>query len=201
MCPPTSGARGVGLVELIVFIAVVGVAVAGVLGVITITSRASAEPMAHKQALAIAEAVLEEVQLQPFTYCDPDDANAATATSAAVSATGCAATPETIGVEGLETRSGNPVGSPPFFDNVSDYNLYNSTTATPSGITDFAGSAITGLSAYSVVVAIAAEPLSGVGNDANGRPQSLRITVTVTGPGGITTTLDGYRVRYAPNAF
>ncbi len=74
--------RGLSLVELIVFIVIVGASVAGIIGVITVTTRASADPVIRKQALAIAEAVLEEVQLQPFTYCDPDDPGAATANAA-----------------------------------------------------------------------------------------------------------------------
>jgi Tfp pilus assembly protein PilV len=69
---------GLSLVELVMFIVIVGAAVAGIIGVIGVTTRSSADPMIHKQALAIAEAVLEEVQLQPFTYCDPDDPAAAT---------------------------------------------------------------------------------------------------------------------------
>jgi len=36
--------------------------------------------------------------------------------------------------------------------------------------------------------------------DANARPQSLRVTVTVTGPSDVVVRLDGYRTRYAPNA-
>ena len=71
--------KGLSLVELVVFIVIVSTAVAGVLGVMDVTTRSSVDPMIHKQALAIAEAVLEEVQLQPFTYCDPDDPGAATA--------------------------------------------------------------------------------------------------------------------------
>jgi MSHA pilin protein MshD len=49
-------------------------------------------------------------------------------------------------------------------------------------------------------VSVAGQTLSGVGNDALGNPQSLLITVTVTGPGNTTVTLNGYRTRYAPNA-
>jgi Tfp pilus assembly protein PilV len=71
--------RGVSLVELVVFIVIVSAAVAGIIGVMSITTQSSADPVVRKQALAIAEAVLEEVQLQPFTYCDPDDPGAATA--------------------------------------------------------------------------------------------------------------------------
>ncbi len=80
--------RGMTLLELIMFIVVIGIAAAGVVGVIGYATRASTDPMIHKQALAIAEAVLEEVQLMPFTYCDPDDPQAATALSATVGPTG-----------------------------------------------------------------------------------------------------------------
>jgi MSHA pilin protein MshD len=180
--------RGISLVELIVFIVVVGVAVAGVLAALNLSTRASADPLVQKQALAIAEALLEEVQLQPFTYCDPDDPAAAEATSVA----GCA-TPEGIGVEGGETRSG---ATP--FDNVSDYNGYNA--ASPPGFTAIDGTPIPGLEGYAATVGVAAQPLAGVGDDADGRPQSLLVTVTVTGPGNVNVALSGYRIRYAPNA-
>jgi len=187
--------RGLSLVEQIVFIVVVGIAVAGVLAAMNVATRGSADPMIQKQALAIAEAVLEEVQLQPFTYCDPDDAAAPTATGV----TGCA-TQEAIGVEGGETRSGNPVGTPPFFDNVSDYDGYDTGTAVPSGIADIAGSLIPNLDGYRATVSVAAQPLGAIGDDGDGRPQSLLITVNVTGPGNTTVVLHGYRTRYAPNA-
>lgn len=188
--PGRRRARGLSLIELILFIVIVSVAVAGVVGVLGLSARSSADPMIQKQALAIAEAVLEEVQLQPFTYCDPDDANAATALSAIVGGNGCAATVEVIGPEG-ETRSGLP---PPFYDNVSDYNAFSM-----AGITNIAGTAIAGLGAYTATVAVAGQDFSGIVSDANG-PQSLLITVTVTGPGDTTVTLHGYRTRYAPNA-
>lgn len=60
-------AAGISLVELVIFIAVVGVAVAGVLSVMTLTTTHSADPMIQKQSLAIAESMLEEVTLQNFT--------------------------------------------------------------------------------------------------------------------------------------
>ena len=81
--------RGVTLLELIVFIVIVSVAVMGVLTALDLSNRSSTDPMIQKQALAIAEALLEEVQLQPFTYCDPDDSQAATALSAAIGPNGC----------------------------------------------------------------------------------------------------------------
>ncbi len=67
-----SGARrtrhlGVTLIEQIVFIVIVGLAVAGVMAAFVMSTRGSVDPMLQKQALAIAEAILEEVQLMPFT--------------------------------------------------------------------------------------------------------------------------------------
>src|SRR5713226_6913010 len=139
--------HGISLVELIVCIVIVGIAVAGVVGALSMATRASADPMIQKQALAIAEALLEEVQLQPFTYCDPDDPQAATALSAAVGATGCtsAASVENLGAEatppyGPETRTSATTP----FDNVNDYNGFSM----GPGITDFTGAAIAGLGGY-----------------------------------------------------
>ena len=88
---------GFSLVELIVFIVIVSASVTGVLVAIDRTARASADPLVIKQALAIAEALLEEVELMPFTFCDPDDANVSTATGAFVGLGGCAATFEVLG--------------------------------------------------------------------------------------------------------
>lgn len=57
----TSRQRGLTLVELILFIVIVGVAVAGVLAVFNQATRASADPLVRKQAMAVAEALLEEI--------------------------------------------------------------------------------------------------------------------------------------------
>jgi MSHA pilin protein MshD len=188
--------HGISLIELIVFIVIVGIAVAGVVGALSMATRASADPMIQKQALAIAEALLEEVQLQPFTYCDPDDPQAATAQSATVGAMGVGCSMggvEAIGPEsavpyGPESRTS---GSTPF-DNVNDYNAFSMT-----GITDITGAVITGLENYTASVTVATQPLGTIP-----ATDSLLITVTVNGPPGTNTTvvLDGYRVRYAPNA-
>jgi len=198
-CREPGNVRGVSLVELIVFIVIVGVAVAGILLALNLATRASADPFVQKQALAIAEALMEEVQMRSFTFCDPDDANGATATTAqldsAVTApqVGCATTVEAMGVEGAEARASSVTP----FDNVNDY----AGMAPLTGISDLTGTAITGLENYNATIAVAPQALGTIGStDANGRPQSLLITVSVTGPGGATARLDGYRVRYAPNA-
>jgi MSHA pilin protein MshD len=384
--------RGLSLVELIMFIVIVSAAVAGIIGVISITTQSSADPMIRKQALAIAEAFLEEVQLQPFTVCDADDTGgstvaigtiasnsagggnttldvtnvnlsgqnavvvfvgynnddyetvtsvvidpgganqtsmgAALATTAndddariyvfglvnppqgtftirvtfnnainsglgsnvvvyplsgvdtsapfrtpgtnfADSATGSVTVPSAVGDLVLGSVAGETIGtstvaSPSVedrdisggggnhslatahrdgaatsvsfswshsndhwaaagvsvkpgcaenigpetgetryslsnpFDHVNDYHGFDSNTAVPSGIRNIDSTLIAGLDDYRVTVSVAAQPLGGIGNDASGKPQSLLITVTVTGPGNTTVTMNGYRTRYAP---
>lgn len=59
--------RGISLVELIMFIVIVSVALAGILLVLNVTTKGSADPLIHKQALAAAESLLEEIQLQDFS--------------------------------------------------------------------------------------------------------------------------------------
>lgn len=65
--------RGVTLVELLVSIVIVSIAASGVLGVLSMTTAASADPMIRHQAAAIAEAYLEEIMLKPAL--DPDGAD------------------------------------------------------------------------------------------------------------------------------
>lgn len=69
----TTDQRGVTLVELLLSIVVVSVAASAVLGVMSMTTARSADPMIRHQASAIAEAYLEEILLKPLT--DPDGAD------------------------------------------------------------------------------------------------------------------------------
>jgi MSHA pilin protein MshD len=184
--------RGFTLVELIVFIVIVSTAVAGVLMTLDLSNRSSTDPMIQKQALAVAEALLEEVQLQPFTYCDPDDMPAAANADNAAGCTGGAggANDENklpLGPEAGETRTSSTTP----FDNVSDYNGFSM----GPGITDLSGAVVAGLESYSANVTVANQALGAVPAS-----DSLLITVSVTGPANTTVVLHGYRVRYAPNA-
>jgi len=165
----------------------VGIAVTGVLSVYSLNARSSADPMVQKQALAIAESLLEEVLAKPYTYCDPDDAQAETATSSAIGPAGCATTPEGMGAEGVEDRYSNVTP----YDNVNDYNSFPAM----AGINDLTNAPIAGLAAYTASVQV---------QDAgafNGIPagETLLVTVTVTAPGNHSISLSGYRTRYAPN--
>ena len=76
------------------------------------------------------------------------------------------------------------------FDNVNDYNGF----AMAGGILDITGATIAGLGAYSAAVVVTPLVFGGIA-----AADAQQITVTVTGPGNITVTLDGIRTRHAPN--
>lgn len=61
---------GVTLVELIVSMLIISIALAGILSVMNFTTGRSADPMLQHQAIAIAEAYMEEILLQG--YENPD---------------------------------------------------------------------------------------------------------------------------------
>lgn len=190
--------RGVTLVELIVFIMIVSIAVAGILGVMSLTTGQSADPLRRKQALMIAESLMEEVQMAAFTFCDPSSPNADTAAS-----TADCAIPENWGQAGPE-----PAGARPF-DNVNDYVSAPATAVaafnTGGTLADASGNpfAATG---YSATVSVRPATLGdcpsaggrcigALGTAAN--TEVLLITVTVNYDGD-SIVLDGYRTRYAP---
>jgi MSHA pilin protein MshD len=58
--------RGISLIELIIFIVVISVALTGILLVMNQVTAHSADPLIHKQAMAVAESLLEEIELQDF---------------------------------------------------------------------------------------------------------------------------------------
>ncbi|SFM22545.1 type IV pilus modification PilV family protein [Rugamonas rubra] len=198
--------RGLSIIELIIFIVVMGIAAAGIMQVFNLSTKASADPVRRKQALLLAEALLEEIELARFTYCDPTDANAATATSTA----GCATSPEGFDIEV------NNVGRP--FDNVSDYVAAAGVAATPftvggmlvdAGGTQFQGN-VAGFTASVTMNVIGAGTEQALGPAAlpvrSTAPAAglnvVRITVNVNyGGANDNVRLDGYRTRYAPTSY
>ena len=58
--------RGLTLIELIMFIVIVSVGVAGILLVINTVVKSSADPVVRKQSIAMADAILEEVLLKAY---------------------------------------------------------------------------------------------------------------------------------------
>lgn len=150
MCMSKRQHRGFTLIELIIFIVVVGAGLAGILSVFTTTIKSSADPLVRKQTLSIAESLLEEIVQKE--YANPPG-----------------------GYSG-STRAQ--------FDDVDDYNGYTS----PS-IVDASGTAIAGLTGYSVspAVAVTSTTINAV--------TVKKIVVSVTGPQGVIS-LSGYRGNY-----
>jgi MSHA pilin protein MshD len=178
--------RGATLIETIMFMVIVGIALSAVLSVFVGTSRRSADPMIQKQALAIAESLMEEIRLQPFTFCDPDDPLVTDQTVEPPVACGIT---ELLGFEPGENRT-NPLTP---FDNVNDY----AGLTMPAGtVSDITGAALPNLAGYAATVAVASPAAAW---NAIPATEVLFITVTVTGPNGILVVLDGVRTRYAPH--
>lgn len=181
--------RGVTLIELILFITIVGIALAAILGVMNLATRSSADPVRVKQALMIAEGLLEEVQLAAFTRCDPSGDNG-DGTCTIVEAWGQVA-PE-------------PVGPRPY-DNVNDY-VARADTALAAfnagGVLADANGRPLNVNGYTATLAITPEALGPAGAQVGAGGISadtdmLRIRVTVFFDNG-SLALDGYRARYAP---
>ncbi len=184
--PARRAQSGVSLVELVMFIVIVGIAVVGVLRVFDIGARASPDPMRRKQALAIAESMMEEVRLARCTFCDGNDPKAEL--------------PETLSTADCMIKEGmgqEPNNSRPF-DNVNDYGgSYSS---------DAAGNPFpAGYTANVVVVTdgtlgpAGAQIASDVAQPDNIRVLRITVTVQYSG-GGDDVVLDAYRTRYAPRS-
>ena len=180
---------GLSLIELILFIVIVGVGIAGITVTYNTVVRHSADPMVRKQALSIAESLLLEIEQQAFTWCDPQDDNVLKATSAAGCASAANNQNNIAGQTPIAESRGNALDP---FDNVADYSGINN-----AADTDIRGA--NGVPGYLVTVnmtrAGGVAPFAALPAD----DAVLRISVTVTGRGE-TVTLVGYRARYAPNA-
>ncbi|MBZ0105782.1 MAG: type II secretion system protein [Sulfuricella denitrificans] len=173
---------GISLIEVIIFIVVVSVGVVGLMSVLNSSLKHSADPMLRKQALAVAEALLEEVELMPFTDCDPDNYDPVTLVCSLA---------EAMGPEAGEARGS--LVTP--FDNVNDYNGF----ALAGGGTDIGGN-VTVPPGYSATVTVAQDAAFGVAAGFLPAADVLRVAVKVDYNGGNESiTLEGYRTRYAPN--
>lgn len=177
---PRRRQHGLTMVELVMFIVIVGVAVVGVLGVISLTTRSSAEPIRQKQAMAIAESLVDEIRAAHITWCDLNDPAYLTATSAA----GCAV------AEGPNQEAGG--GLRPF-DNVNDYIVTYGVEQAYN--TDVIGTPFPAGYAATVKITPVAFGPAGAAIPAGA---ALRIEVTVK-YGTDAVTLESWRTRYAPN--
>lgn len=209
--------HGLTLIELIMFIVIMGAAAAALMQIMNLANTANTDPVRRKQAILIAEAYLEEVQQARMTACDPADLNAATATDASQ-----CADPATVENFGPENNNQRP------FDNVNDYvglgyqqnaavrafavndgtNLVERDVAgAPLGANAVGGllgnGSLAGITATlalrTVTLGPAAAPAPIAGNPA---ADVLEITITVrygTSASDVVV-LQGYRARYEPRA-
>ncbi|MYN30032.1 type II secretion system protein [Duganella sp. CY42W] len=200
------------IIELVIFIVIIGIAAAALLQVLNLASRNSVDPLRRKQATLIAEAFMEEVQQAQFTVCDPGAANAATANVPG----DCGGT---VNVKGF-----GPLGTGPRpYYNITDYVPSGYVAGSPRRAfavtdsngnlvdTDVAGnplgaSAVGGLLGKSglegITTTLALNPvvtLNGLASTASNMIV-LQITITTTYAPGQSIVLEGYRTRYAPGA-
>lgn len=76
MCMNKALQRGFTLIEMVIFIVIVGAGLAGILMVMNTVVRSSADPIVRKQALALADSIVEEILLKAYAH----DANTASGT-------------------------------------------------------------------------------------------------------------------------
>ena len=183
----------------------VSLAIAGVLLVMNVNTARSGDAQLRKQALSIAEALLEEVESARFTYCDPQSTNATNPVLStnpnALSYTACTV-PEVVGPE---TGNARP------YDNVNDYvSALNSQQSIK--MVDVNNNPVIGQTGtYAPCITISSATLQNMATDpaanpAMGNTLLIRIdvyngaTITCGSTGGLTpvVTLEGYRTEYAP---
>ena len=151
-CRQPLGQRGVTLIELIIFIIIISVGLVGILGVMNQTVRHSADPVVRKQAMAMAEAVLEEVL-----------AKNAAATLPETDLTNCSNRALYVGVLDYACFDGAPA------------------TAVISGSSTLGATSVPALGSYKATVAVTAETINGVGMlrvlvTASGNGESVSVT-------------------------
>jgi MSHA pilin protein MshD len=144
-----SPAAGFSLVEAIVFIVIVSVALAGVLSVMNLTTKRSADPLIRKQMIAIGESLLEEISQQNFT-------------NPAVGGYTCAPLPCTQAKRQL-------------LDDIGDYSGFATTGIYPIDTNVL----IPGLTGYNVAVTVAGAALGPAANQISSTNANLiTVTVT-----------------------
>lgn len=166
-----SAYRGLTLIELIVFIVIVSTALAGVLTVFNVVTKNSADPVRAKQALAVAEALMDEILNKRFS--NPSGGYAADCIN--FPTTKCDRTQ---------------------FDDVADYAGYSR-----SGVVELPAdtgsnaSALPALSSYAVAVSVSSPgtfSVSGFDDVSSSNCLKVKVVVTDAGSGGTSYTLTAY---------
>jgi MSHA pilin protein MshD len=156
MCTELRGSEtrqsGFTLIELLMFIIIVGVSITGILSVMNVTVKSSADPVVRKQAMAMAEAIMDEVLAKDFA--NPPG--------------------------GFTDGSGTCVNRIQY-DDVSDYDCFKTSSANRiSGTSTLGSTSIPGMAAYSASVDIDAAT-SKLGLTGGTEVKTITVTVTGNG--------------------
>jgi MSHA pilin protein MshD len=158
---------GFTLIELIIFVVIVSVGLAGVLASLNVSVKGSADPVQPKQALAIAEGLLEEILLKG--YCDPD-------------------TVDLVATAPVPTCGANVTEARTSFDDVQDFDPTGSGTVVSK---DAVGNDWpTGHTPKATITAVAAFGPTGI------TVPALKIVVTVSYGSSQSISLTGYRTNF-----
>jgi MSHA pilin protein MshD len=194
--------RGFSLIDVLLVIVLLGIVATGLATVSGRLAAQSALSLKTRQAMTLAQGLLEEVRHAPFTYCDGVDELAPNVTGAFPGPGGCPTQVDLMGPEPGESRYA--AGSR--FDGVTDYQNFEMPGPGCAGLCDMTGYLLNGagstLAGCSTRVTMVAQALATIpARDAYNRPQVLRIAVTVTCPGLDPLVVDTVRVRHAPITF
>lgn len=159
---------GFSLIELIMAIVLIGLGLAGLLVAFSSAARHGADPMVHKQMLAVAEEMMEEILLKPYAAT----ANAATGVCARDTWN------DILDYNGYDTSTTTCVSGGP--------------AAATATIYDMSGMAIPALSGYSVSISISDAVLPG-----SGAVPAKKILITVSHGAGDRIQLTAWRTNYA----
>jgi len=182
MSCPTQRQTGLTFIELIIFIVIVSVGIAGILLVINVTVQRSSDPLVQKQAQILAEGLLSEIQTGYFGFCDGADAQLKYAYGSGASP--CAGGIDTPGVKAGEDRP---------YDSVIHYvSAFNVATPLPPVLPSEAS--LAALAGYNATVTIKPAALG----DIAAAGDALLISVTVTGPNAVRAIAEGFKTRQVP---
>lgn len=171
--PASAHQSGFTLIELIVFIVVIGVALSGVLLAVNQATSHSADPMIQIRAAELGQTYLDEILPKKF---DANTGNDGQSPPCGFSAGRPCST--SLGIEAGETRA--------TYDDVDDYQGLNEAPV------DAEGNPRPGYAGYRVAVSVAyAGTDLGLGNTA-----AKRITVIVTTPQGEIFPFSAYRSNF-----
>ena len=179
---------GFTLVDVLVLITLVGLVAGSVTVLFMNMAQQSAQVMRTRQVIAVAQALLNEVRMMPFTNCD-------------LRAAGCSATVDAMGPEVNEVRYHTATSTfDNRYDNPNDYNGLTQPGPGCAGMCDLQGQLInppgSALEGCTSAVAVARQAMTGIPNT-----EALLTSVTVTCPGIPPLTLQGVRTHHAPTTY